>query len=248
MSDKRLICYIPLHYGKSFLHYAIKSVEAHVEKIVVLYSDLPTFGRGTSDTCPDSEQELHDIAIAASNKVDWRVGYWGSEGEHRNYIYNMSEGFDGVLTIDSDEVFDPIDLPLAIEQGLNSDKRYIGFGGYINFWKSFNYSCYDGFTPIRLVNLHGTDATGCDVVPCKVYHFSTAQTMDIMRYKLKIHGHHDEIRPGWLEMFENWKPGDIVEKGLHLVSHDIWQATAYDKEQIPDFLKEHPYFNLEEIK
>lgn len=247
MSDKRILCYMPCHYGKHYMAYAIRSVAPFVEKIVILYSSKPTFGRWVDQACPDTEQQLHDIALAASDKVDWRSGYWGSEAEHRNFIFQMTDGYDGVLTIDSDEVFDQCDLPKAIEAGLSSEKRYIGFGGFINFWRSFGYVCYDGFTPIRFINLHGTDEIGCGVVPCRVYHFSTAQPMDIMRYKLAIHGHHDEIRPGWFEMFENWKPGDVVDGGLHLVSLDLWQASPYDRGQLPEILHEHAFFDKEII-
>jgi len=245
MNNARILCYIPLHYGAEYLAYAIKSVEPFVERIIILYTAEPSYGFGTHAHCPESEQQLHDLAIASSPKVEWYKISVGTEGDHRAYIMNFAEGYDGILTIDADEVFDQIDLPVAIDLAMKSDKRYIGFGGFINFWKSFNHVCYDGFTPIRFYNLHNQGGEG--VVPCKVYHFSTAQSSEIIKYKLLIHGHHDEIRPGWFDMYMNWKPGDVVDKGLHLVAYDIWQATEYDKTKLPDALKNHPYYDLEVI-
>jgi hypothetical protein len=241
----KIICYIPLHYGREYLGEAIKSVHDHVEKIIILYTKNPSFGFGTDTECPEFESELKEIAYSASNKIEWVNIEKGTEGDHRSYIYEFVDGHDGILTIDADEVFDPIDLPLAIDNAMKSTKRYIGISGYINFWKSFNYACYDGFTPIRFTNLH--NEFGEDVVSCKVYHFSTAQKIDIMEYKLLIHGHKDEIRPNWFEdVYKAW----TVENNfgnLHLVSENLWNAVPYDKNQLPDLLKKHLNFNKDVI-
>lgn len=242
----KIIAYCPIHYGREYLKEAIQSVAPFVERIIMLYTATPSYGFGTNVNCPESETELRAIAEAASDKVEWYNIVVGNEGEHRNYIQHFCEGYDGILAFDADEIFDQTDLPSALDLCTKTDKRYIGFGGYVNFFKSFNYACYDGFTPIRYINLHNNGGQG--VVPCKVYHFSCAQSMEIMRYKLLIHGHKSEIREGWLEMFENWKPGDVVEGGLHLVALSLWQATPYDRNMLPEILKQHPYYNLDEIK
>lgn len=245
MKKHKIICYVPLHYGREYLYEAIQSVNDHVDKIVVYYSKNPSFGFGTEIVCPESEEELREIAESASKKIEWCSIKAGSEGNHRSLIYKKAKGYDGVLTIDADEVFDPIDLPLAIDLAMKSDKRYIGFAGYINFWKSFNYACYDGFTPIRFTNLHNESGEG--VVPCKVYHFSTAQKMEIMEYKLLIHGHKDEIRHNWLEnIYKPWTP-DNNFGNLHLVAENLWNATFYDKNNLPEILKKHPNFSKDAI-
>lgn len=245
MNKQRIICYVPLHYGCEYLKEAIQSVAPFVDRIVVLYSKTPSYGFGTALSCPETADQLKRIAMSASNKVEWRSITAGTEGEHRNYIYKLSNGYDGVLTIDADEVFDPIDLPIAIDLAMNSDKRYIGFAGYINFWKSFNYACYDGFTPIRFTNLHNIAGEG--VVPCKVYHFSTAQKQSIMEYKLLVHGHKNEIRPNWFnDIYMAWTPDNNIQD-LHLVAFGIWNATPYDKNKLPDILKSHPNFHKDVI-
>jgi hypothetical protein len=246
MENTRIIAYCPLLYGKEYLSYAIKSVEPFVERIIILYTNEPSYGFGTDAICPETETELHDIAIAASPKVEWYKINAGTEGDHRNYILNFADGYDGILAFDADEIFDPIDLSIALDLCTKTDKRYIGFGGFINFWKSFNYACHDSFTPIRYINLHNSGGEG--VVPCKVYHFSTAQSEAVMRYKLQVHGHKSEIRDGWLDMYLNWKPGDVVEGGLHLVAESLWSATHFDKNLLPKILHNHPNFNKEVIE
>ena len=211
----RVLGFIPLHYGLSYLGEAIKSIDPFVEKIVILYSEKPSYGFGTDVQCPETEQQLLDCAMAASPKVEWHKIFVGNEGEHRAAIYKYSDGYDLILSCDSDEIFDQNDLPIALDLSMKTDKRYIGIGGYINFWRSFNYACYDGFTPIRITNLHNSGGSG--VVPCKIYHFSTAQSFELMDYKLRIHGHKSEIREGWFEnIYKAWKPGMVIDKGLQI--------------------------------
>jgi hypothetical protein len=235
-----------LHYGKEYLKEALQSVAPFVERIIILYTDKPSYGFGTDVICPESEQELYDIAISASDKVEWHKINVGTEGDHRAYIMNFAEGYDGILAIDADEIFDPIDLPIALDLCQKTDKRYIGFGGYINFWRSFNYACYDSFIPIRYINLHNSGGEG--VVPCKVYHFSTAQSDVIMKYKLLIHGHFDEIRKNWYEeVYKAWTPENNFSN-LHLVAENLWNATLFDKNLLPEILHSHPNFNLDVIE
>lgn len=239
----------PIHYGGEYVTQAIKSIEPYVDKIVMLYTAKPSYGHGTNMGCPESEYDLKNIAHSASNKVVWQNITAATEGQHRGLIYRIAEqgGYDGILTFDADEIMGDLTdiLPLCHA----SKKRHIGFSNYRNFWRSFNHYCTDGFTPIRYINLHNTDAQGCDVVPAIVYHFSCAQRMEIMRYKLEIHGHKSEIRPDWLsDVYERWEPGMIIPLGLHLVSHNLWpQAIDFDKNTLPLLLKEHANFSKDII-
>lgn len=237
---------MPLHYGASYLREALLSVEPFVDKIIILYTEKPSYGFGTEVPCPESEEELKEIALQVP-KVEWHKISPGNEGEHRGYIFKLAEGYDGILAVDADEIFDPIDLPIAIKLAQESDKRYFGFGGYINFWKSFNYACYDGFTPIRYTNINNKE--GQEVVPCKVYHFSTAQSLEIMKYKLLIHGHRNEFRDNWFEdIYMKWVPGMEIEEGLHLVAKNLWLATPYDKNLLPEILHLHSNYNKDIIE
>ena len=241
----RVLAYIPLHYGAEYLEAAIKSIDPFVEKIMVLYVKEPSQGHSKGIPCPEEEGMLRRLSISSSNKVEWHQCRFSTEGEHRGYVYQFAQGYDLVLAFDGDEIFEPQDLPIALDMAMKSDKRYIGIGGYVNFWRSFNHACYDSFTPIRITNLH--NGSGEAVVPCRVYHFSTAQDQKIVRYKMSVSGHASEIRPNWLEeVYFGWYPGCGIED-LHPVAHGLWKATPFDKEKLPDILKAHPNFNKQMI-
>lgn len=249
MNKPRIISYCPILYGAEYLKEAILSIEPYVERIIMLYTPNPSYGFGTTMACPDSESDLKSIALNASPKVEWHRIEAFHEGQHRGLIYRIAEqgGYDGILAFDADEIMGDLTEILPLCQA--SKKRHIGFGKYLNFWKSFNHACTDGFTPIRYINLHNNDANGCDIVPAIVYHFSTAQRMEIMRYKLEIHGHKSEIRANWLtDIYQRWTPGMIIDKGLHLVAWDCWpQAIYFDKNTLPLILKEHANFHKDVI-
>lgn len=245
----RVLGEVILHYGGEYLSEAIKAAAQYCEEIIVLYSPKPSHGHGTHIQCPEKESDLMNIAYSASPKVRWVTVDVTQEGVHRGQIFKIADKgkYDGILVFDADEVMD--DLTEAIEQCFQSKKRNIGFSKYINFYKSFNYACYDSFTPIRFHNLHNSDDIGCDVVDATVYHFGCAQRMPIMEYKLLIHGHKNEIRPNWLnDIYKKWEPGMIIENGLHLVANGLWpNATFFDKNTLPEILHSHHNFHKDEI-
>lgn len=248
--NKRLIASCPILYGGEYLPEAIKAVEPYVEEIIMLYTDKPSYGHGTNVGCPESEYDLKNIAYSASKKVKWVNISANGEAQHRGHIFRYAEqnGYGGVLTFDADEVFG--DLTPYLEQCWQSQKRNIGFSGFINFYKSFNYVCRDHFTPIRFHNLNNADEKGHDVVNAPVYHFGCAQRMEIMRYKLLIHGHFDELRKNWLdEVYSAWEPGKDIPGGLHLTAYNppLWQAEWFDRNILPDLLKGHFNFNKDVI-
>lgn len=244
MNKPSILAYCALHYGSDYLKEAIQAVEPFVDKIIILYSKEPSYGRGTASICPDSEQDLMRIAMQFS-KVQWINVKPCHEGNHRGNIFNHAAGYDGILVFDADEVYDSEDLPKMIEHCNNSSSFRFGVSGFINFWKSFNYACYDQFRPIRYFNLHNSmDQKGHEDVECKIYHFGCAQRLDIMRYKLQIHGHFDELRPDWInQVYIKWEPGIEIPLGLHLTSHNLWQASEFNKESLPGILRNHPNYN-----
>lgn len=240
----KVLGYMPLHYGKDYLRESLESVRDHVDQFVVLYTEIPSYGFGTTMRCPDSEAEMRAIAEdVLGDKLIWVKGGWGQEGAHRGEILRYSGGFDLILTLDADEVYCQKTLPTAIETFMQTGNRYGMIGGYVNFWRSFNHACYDGFTPVRMTKVMSDPDAGSVVVPCTVYHFSTAQRREIMEYKLDIHGHKNEIRPRWLE---DVYFSDVMED-LHLTSFGLWNATPFDKTTLPESLKKHAYYNLERI-
>lgn len=246
----RVIGYMPLLYGKKYLRAALTSMINHVDKMVILYTDRPSYGFGTDMICPDSEYELKKIAIdVCGDKLIWDHVNVGTEGDHRGQAYKYTKGYDILITGDADEVWKEDELEKAIRAAYISDKKYHGIAGFKNFWRSFNYVCHDSYTPIRITNLHNPDRIDGQpnegVLSCTIWHFSTAQPVELMQYKLAIHGHKNEIREGWFDnVFLKWTP-DSPEKNinLHLVAHDIWNATPYDKTQMPSYLRDHEYYD-----
>lgn len=253
MNKPRIIGYVPLFYGAEYLEACIKSMLPFVDKLIIVYVDRPSQGHQTDMSCRESRQMLHDIAVKAvtdmdaNNKFEWHdAPPFHNESAHRSYILQFSEGYDLVFTLDADEICEPLDMPKAIEAAYNSNARHIGISGFINFWRSFSWACHDQFLPYRFVNLRNTKGT--DQTNLRIYHFSTAQNIETIKFKWSVSGHKSELRPDWIGIYKNWRPeNNYAPKGLHPVAHDLWLATPFDKETLPDVLKSHPNYDKELI-
>ena len=58
----KVLAYIPILYGEEYLDACIKSIDDHVEKIVILYTDRPSYGHFSQAQCPETEDQLKEIA------------------------------------------------------------------------------------------------------------------------------------------------------------------------------------------
>lgn len=68
-----------------------------------------------------------------------------------------------------------------------------------------------------------------------------------MRYKYNVFGHASEIKKDWLNNIHyGWNPANNFGD-LHPVSINLWDAVPFDKNKMPEFLKQHPNFNKELI-
>lgn len=228
--------YIPLHYGAEYLDASIKSYNDLVEKIFVLYTSKPSYGHNAHLQCPESEQQLKDIAFSVSNKIEWLNITAHNEAQHRGHIEKFEKDYDLVVSTDADEVWNPTSLENALREAYNSGFRRHGIDGFVNFWKSFDKVCYDGFRPIRIYNTKGQGET---VLKATIYHFGYCITEKIMRYKWDIHGHHSELKPNWID--EVYKGDRLTD--LHPVSIGLWNAEDFNKELLPEILKNHPNYN-----
>lgn len=242
----KILCYIPLHYGKEYLFEAIKSINSHVDQILILYTEKPSFGHSTDLICPDSEKELHKIASSASDKLVWKKIKIGNEGDHRNLAidYAIKHGFDLLLAVDADEIWDEDALSRCLNLAFHSTERYFQIKGFINFYRSFNTICLDGFEPIRITNINNSNKL-YKMLEGRIYHFSYAQSVDIIKYKWTCHGHQNELRPNWLnEKFINFIPG---MQDLHPVVIGLWNPIPFDRGTLPLILKSHSNFNKDII-
>lgn len=242
----KVLGYIMLHYGREYLEYVIKSIEPFCDKIVILYTPTPTHNHDSGMQCPENRSELLQIARDASNKVQWEdVNIFG-EGNHRQMIFSHARGYDLVLNADSDEVWDQDALERCVKEASETDSRYIGVYGFVNFYRSFNWIVKDFFYPIRFHNMH-SGKKEVKTINGLVYHFGYVQDQALMLYKISIHGHRAEFKNNWLvDKYVNFDP-EVTEK-MHPCSETVWlKAEKFDKTTLPEILKSHPYYNLEKI-
>lgn len=242
----KILCYIPLHYGKEYLHEVIKTVDQYVDHILILYTEYPSFGHMTKLTCPDSKKELFDIASCSSNKIEWKNIKVCTEGEHRNLAidYAKKHNYDLVLAVDADEIWEEKDLVRVLSEAFNSTERYFKIKGFINFYRSFNTVCLDGFEPVRIINMKNSNDLYKTLNGC-IYHFSLAQSTKIVKYKWTCHGHQNELRHNWLnDKYINFTAG---MQDLHPVAIGLWNPIAFDKNTLPPILKSHQNFNKDLI-
>jgi hypothetical protein len=221
------------------------SVVEHVDKMVIAYSMMPSQGHGTLLRCPDSEGYIFSICQdVLKDKMIWdRADRYGAENEHRSVKYRYSEGYDLVFTVDSDEVYKTDELQKSFKYAYWGVDRFYGVDGFVNFWRSFDYACYDGFRPIRLENLHRKEHTQDLNLKQTIYHFSTCQPEPIMRYKYNVFGHAHEVRKDWLnDIYYKWKPNNQFDD-VHCVAFNLWNPVPFDKSVLPSYLKSHHNYN-----
>lgn len=241
----KVLGFMTIHYGLEYLKESLLSIKDHVEGMVVSYVHKPSHGFKTILDCPDKAEDIRNVCQEVlGNKLIWdEADFYGAENIHRSVAKKYSQGFDLILTIDADEVFEPTEINNALNYAYTHPERYYGINGYLNFWRCFDYVCLDGFRPIRIENLNNHNSLQNLNCPLTIYHFSTAQSRAVMEYKYSCFGHANEIKPDYLEkVFYKWTPENNFGD-LHPVSINLWNAVKFDKNKLPDFLKKHPNFD-----
>lgn len=243
----RVLGYVMLHYGSDYLEYALESLCTVCEKVIILYSLVPTHNGKLEIANYDSMETLKAIADRFP-QVEW-INVYGArnEGEHRSRIWERSGGFDVLVNSDYDEVWEPEDLKRAVEEVYHSPYRAHGIDGFKHFWRSFDNYFDDGFRPVRLWHLREKNTQKQPEIKATVYHFGYAIKKRKMEYKMSIHGHRAEWRQDWYEKWLNWTPEERTGH-FHPTSFQIWnELKHFDKEKLPEFMRKHPYFNKEII-
>lgn len=237
------LAYIPLHYGKDYLEYAIRSVHDSVDTVLVLYTAKPSYGHEGTLKNPDTKEELMQIACSF-NKVVWKeVTQVSRENHHRQLAYSYAKNsindknglnYDLVLAVDSDEIWNPDKVEEALHAAYNSGYHNFGIAGsqWYHFWKNHKEVNRDGFYPTRITNLNNYVKNHTIISKGEIYHMGYAISEECMRYKLSCHGHKSEIPNGWLEdKWINYKRG--VTTHLHPASRDIWVETEDFEGKLP---------------
>jgi hypothetical protein len=250
----KILGYVMLHYGASYLRECLFSLKQICDHVIVLYSDNPTHASPGDQIKPDTLIELKLITDQMGCQwEDLTSRKMYMEGSHREAIFEYSSEFDLIVNADSDEVWDYRIARPIIEQAINIDNRYIGVDGFFHFWRSFDRCMIDGFRPVRIHNLRSRNwiyKPGEFDTKCPIFHFGYAIPFNVMLYKMSIHGHKNEWRPDWYKMWSEWEPS---MRRLHPVSYDnisnIWmEPVEFDKTKLPDIMKLHPFYNLKEIR
>jgi hypothetical protein len=237
------IAYTALHYGSPYLEWAIRSVIDHVDQYYVLYSADGSHGTKAQLQLPesDSREALQKIAHdVAGDKLIWIDGNWRHEGEQRDSIHTICPNADVVLVLDYDEIWN--DPGAAIRMAIQGNKRNYRLP-MVHFWRSFHRAVlHDPAYPTRIICpqvIIGDDTL--QVAP--IAHMGYAIPSWLVRYKMAIHGHKAELR-GDVDWFrDRWLCDADID--CHPVGSEFWNPELIRPDDyLPDFMQDHPYWNM----
>lgn len=241
----KTLAYCACHYGKEYLWYSLKSIADHVDHIIILYSETPTYGYTGTLQNPDTRQEIKEITDQFDCEfIDVTAHNFSRENDHRGHAfwYARNNGYEIVLAVDYDEVWENVED--AIGHAKQGDVYQYGIAGsrWRHFWKSFNEINVDGFYPIRLFNLSKRQGTQEIIEKGIVNHFGYAISDRLMHYKWDCHGHKSELPATWWDKWFNYKRGET--EYLHPATDAYWIETqSFDKKKLPKFMRKHPYYD-----
>lgn len=250
----KVISYTALHYGSDYLYHAIRSVIDHVDEHYVLYSPVGSHGTRTALPCPDTRQQLYDLAVmAAGDKLRWVDGEWPDEGKQRETIHLVAPDADVILVVDADEIWPEELVKWATDRDypcgqILAAKFRIPI---IHYWRSFYRAIlHDPAFPVRILmpqwygKLTEEPYTAAELPP--INHMGYAQRPAITHYKQYTHGHIGQWR-----FKDDWFNAIFMTNrqfDCHPVGSQYWNPeTVNPWDYMPDFMRQHPYANLDVI-
>jgi len=244
--------YTIVHYGKDYLSYALKSVYHSVDQLNVFYTPNPSHGHQIDISPVETKEELVKAAFAydPDNKVKWfDMSGMRHEGQQRDAALEFCQynGADLVVVVDCDEIWHREQLELALSDAAEKSIRN-HLVNMVHFWRSFNWVCRDDGWPVRIIDLRAPNRSVAYIPRemAQVYHFGYAIVEKVMGYKMKIHGHKNELRPNWTEDY--WRLQNSPVFDCHPTNDNgFWYTEPFDKSELPDFMRDHPFYNLERI-
>jgi hypothetical protein len=244
----KIVGFMPLHYGLSYVEYAIRSVIDDVDQFVVAYSPIGSHGHRTDVPCPEHAYDLHEACKrAAGDKLLFYTGLWSQENQQRAMAFELAPDADYIISIDSDEVYMPGLVQESVEYLIaHSDVAYLRLP-FLHWYKSFRRAIlHDPAFPARVTAARSEGEKGVTLPTDKhVCHFGYAQPSEIIQYKMSIHGHSAELRPNWFETIysdpNRWND-------VHPVGSEFWNAEVIEPlDYMPAWMAEHPFYNLDII-
>lgn len=256
MRDYKTVAYCAIHYGRDYLPWSLRSIYDQVDRLNVLYTPHPSHGHRTDAQPPETRQQLLDAAYQydPQGKIQWYdvENIW-QEGQQRDYAVSVCErnGADLICVVDYDEIYHADTLQAMLDHVWQANNARNWLINFSHAWRSFSYMCRDNNWPVRIIDTRHSSGTG--YIPKElgdIYHFGYAVTDKVMRYKWNVHGHKDELRPGWYEdKWLAWPPPDDCHptNGRNEEGIGWWNPEPFDKYLLPELMYNHPFFNLERI-
>jgi hypothetical protein len=245
----RIISLTILHYGETYLPYALRSVHDAVDAQYVLYTPQGSHGSRTSTPCPDTREMLIDAAIeGAGDKLHWHDGVYVNESEHRAKIFELEPDADCIIVVDSDEIYHE-NLVTELSEYIHADTHHpnrlrLPFWHY---WRSFKRGfMHDPAYPERVIFPKMGNSIGeIGGLSGVIHHFGYCQNSEIIKYKQLTHGHKGE----WRKDCDWFKDIFLTNRqyDCHPVGSDAWQCEDMDLSQLPKVLEDHPYRHLDLI-
>ena len=245
-----------LHYGVEWLYWSVRSVIDFVDGVYFFYTPTPSHGQSTDLPNPETREDLLACLspfMAKKYNIKWFDCTDGfvHEGFHREFAVNTcaSDGADMVFVVDADEIWHPDSLDYNLRAAEFDDRNRTFRVGMRHFWRSLRWVCDDAAMPTRIIKPQVEDGEAYLNGRKSVYHMGYAQTPDIIQYKMSIHGHKNELRPGWFEnTFMPWKPG---MGDVHPTNVDFWDPRPYVDDELKTLeylVGDHPFWNKDIIR
>jgi hypothetical protein len=242
----KVVAYTALHYGRTYLKEAIRSIIDLVDEYYVFYSKVGSHGSQTKEPCPDTRESLFSSAyLAARNKMKWYDGVWARESDQRAEIHERCPGADVVVVLDADEIWssaarDALINYIARYKDGEITSRRITFA-MIHFWRSFYQGITDDLSaPPRVIFPKLKEDTSVIKEPnARLLHFGYAQDIRTVYYKQLVHGH----RPEWRNDINWFQDRFLVnaQTDCHPVVKDLWNIRPIDARRLlPPMMMRHP--------
>ena len=226
----------------------------------------------------DKTEQIIDKISSGDDKFEIIKDTWEEQIEQRNrgMKYCIDNGYDYYFLIDGDEVYRKDHLEnIAKEIAVHTEIGSFVIKCTI-FWRSFKYRIpaekvawcprrIFKITPFRNIlglkwpyecrftGINKTNSLGkvYQISPQKAifYHFSYAKSVKNMKEKLSTFPHAHEILDGWYEnVWLKWS-GNRNMRNVHPTNPEKFPAVEYvEPKDLPEMLKEHPYYKMDIIE
>jgi hypothetical protein len=163
-------------------------------------------------------------------------------------ILQIAGEADVIVVCDYDEIYPVGLIPELINQTKNWRRRNIRVP-MVHFYRSFYRAIlHDPACPVRII--YPQVKEGEETAHTRpLLHFGYAITPRMMRFKWGIHGHKNELRRDvnyFADIYEANRQTDC-----HPVGSDAWNAEPIDpfaELGLPDYMRQHPFANLQVIE